>query len=93
MYDTDLVRKLCVDILHEKDSQKAEELISLMQAVKETIKKKSGSEWRSSPGNTRMPSATRKRLTNRVPLSPPFPSREAPGNSGHSGPLRLYSGD
>ena len=33
MYNSDLVRKLCGDILNEKDSQKAEELISLLQAV------------------------------------------------------------
>ncbi len=33
MYNTDLVRKLCADILNEKDPQKAEELISLLQAV------------------------------------------------------------
>ena len=33
MYNSDLVRKLCGDILNEKDSQKAEGLISLLQAV------------------------------------------------------------
>ena len=33
MYNTDLVRKLCADIVNERDSQKAEELIALMQAV------------------------------------------------------------
>jgi hypothetical protein len=33
VYDTDLLRKLCADILNEKDSQKAEDLISLLQAV------------------------------------------------------------
>jgi len=33
VYNTDLVRKLCADIVNERDSQKAEELIALMQAV------------------------------------------------------------
>jgi hypothetical protein len=33
VYSSDLVRQLCGDILNEKDSQKAEELISLLQAV------------------------------------------------------------
>ena len=33
MYNTDLVRKLCGEIAQEKDSEKAEELMSLLQAV------------------------------------------------------------
>ena len=33
MYHTDLVRQLCGDVLSEKDAHKAEELISLLQAV------------------------------------------------------------
>jgi hypothetical protein len=33
VYNTDLVRQLCSDILHEEDPHKVEELISLLQAV------------------------------------------------------------
>jgi hypothetical protein len=33
VYNSDLVRQLCGDILNEKDSHKAEELISLLRAV------------------------------------------------------------
>ena len=33
MYNSDLVRKLCGDILHEKDPGRVQELISLLQAV------------------------------------------------------------
>ena len=33
MYNSDLVRQLCRDILNEKNSENAEELISLLQAV------------------------------------------------------------
>ena len=33
MYNTDLVRKLCGDLLSEKDPHKAEELISLLHAI------------------------------------------------------------
>lgn len=33
MYDTDLVRQLCREIRDEKDSQRVEELISLLRAV------------------------------------------------------------
>lgn len=33
MYDTDLVRKLCVDVLNETDPDKVEELLALLQAV------------------------------------------------------------
>src|SRR6267143_4581322 len=33
VYNTDLVRQLCSDILHEEDHHKVEELISLLQAV------------------------------------------------------------
>jgi hypothetical protein len=33
VYNADLLRKLCADILNEKDPQKAEALIFLLQAV------------------------------------------------------------
>jgi len=33
VYDTDLVRKLCVDVLNENDPHKVEELLALLQAV------------------------------------------------------------
>jgi hypothetical protein len=33
LYNPDIVRKLCGDVLSEKDPHKAEELISLLQAV------------------------------------------------------------
>ena len=33
MYNSDLVRKLCGDILHEKDPGRVQDLISLLQAV------------------------------------------------------------
>jgi hypothetical protein len=33
MYNSDLVRKLCGDILNEKDPGKVQDLISLLQAV------------------------------------------------------------
>jgi len=33
VYNTDLVRKLCVEIAQEKDPEKAQELMSLLQAV------------------------------------------------------------
>jgi hypothetical protein len=33
MYNSDLVRKLCGDILNEKDPGRVQELISLLQAV------------------------------------------------------------
>jgi len=33
VYDADLVRKLCSDIIKEEDSQRVDELISLLQAV------------------------------------------------------------
>jgi hypothetical protein len=33
LHNTDIVRKLCGDVLSEKDPHKAEELISLLQAV------------------------------------------------------------
>ena len=33
MYNTDLVRKLCGDIAQEKDPDKAQDLMSLLQAV------------------------------------------------------------
>jgi hypothetical protein len=33
VYSSDLVRQLCGDILNQKDYHKAEELISLLQAV------------------------------------------------------------
>ena len=33
MYNSDLVRKLCADILNEKDPGRVQELTSLLQAV------------------------------------------------------------
>jgi len=33
MYNSDLVRKLCEDILNEKDPGRVQDLISLLQAV------------------------------------------------------------
>lgn len=33
MYDTALIRKLCGEIAEEKDSEKSQELASLLQAV------------------------------------------------------------
>jgi hypothetical protein len=33
MYNPDLVRKLCADILNEKDPGRVQDLISLLQAV------------------------------------------------------------
>ena len=33
MYNSDLVRKLCEDVLHEKDPGRVQDLISLLQAV------------------------------------------------------------
>jgi hypothetical protein len=33
MYNSDLVRKLCADILNEKDPETVRDLISLLQAV------------------------------------------------------------
>jgi hypothetical protein len=33
MYNSDLVRKLCADILNEKDPGRVQDLISLLQAV------------------------------------------------------------
>ena len=33
MYNSDLVRKLCGDILHENDPGRVQDLISLLQAV------------------------------------------------------------
>jgi hypothetical protein len=33
VYNTDLVRKLCGEIAQEKDSEKAQDLMSLLQAI------------------------------------------------------------
>jgi hypothetical protein len=33
VYDTNLVRKLCVDALNENDPRKVDELLALLQAV------------------------------------------------------------
>jgi hypothetical protein len=33
VYDTSLVRQLCAEIIAEKDTERTEELISLLQAV------------------------------------------------------------
>ena len=33
MYNTDLVRKLCCEIAQEKDPEKAQDLMSLLQSV------------------------------------------------------------
>ena len=49
MYNAELVRQLCAEILTEKDKPRAEELIALLQAVIKEDQKKSESEWRFLP--------------------------------------------
>ena len=65
MYNSDLVRKLCGDILHEKDPVRVQDLISLLQAVikedQEEIRIRMA--FPSSPRSTRMSSAARRLRT------------------------------
>lgn len=77
MYNTDLVRKLCGEIAGEKDPEKAQELMSLLQAVMKDDQEdmRIRVEWPSSLKSTRL-SAIPKPRTNPFPTFQNRPLRK-----------------
>jgi len=67
VYNVDLLRQLCRDIANEKDPQKEQDLVSVLQAVIKEDQEESESEWPSSPRSMQMRSASRRPQTRGVP--------------------------